>query len=509
MSSENSTITIDVPQCDYISDYLTPQRIRHEWDDTTDNSTETRPVVINGQMAMGKTTWVMKTLCPYFITKVLMVVPRIPLRNSVEYDKLVNGADNLDIMSYQEINNALYDKEKRFEMQTTLEKYACIVCDEFHYWIQDSHFTPLTEFSYNAIMQLKQNTQIVLMSATPQDILTYMKRQGETYIEYVFNQKYDVAESIRFVQKRKIIDGLIEESAEENIKTVIFCHRARDAYEIYQTYPDKCHFITSTPKYSRYVDKTVKDNIARNQRFDKPLLVTTTTMEVGVTIKDRDVKRVIVDIFEPVSASQCIGRVRAVDNDYKIEVYIFDQNGRNINGYEHYAKENFARLKRFGTTKESKHEYIAQCRTDRNYTAGGMIVPTADENGFDWFTNGHCVHYHRSLLAKIEEMRETSYADVLLKYLKPSNNIHIDYIYGHSFWSHRLYKELKGQEYRDYITPEDKERLIHLIDYRKDGKQKRQFKVLRQLLRDSRCGLTLSTVYHSRKYQNVWRLSRG
>lgn len=508
MALENGTITVDVPQCNYVSDYLTPHRIRNEWDDVNDHSKEKRPIIINGQMAMGKTTWVMKTLCPYYITKVLMVVPRIPLRNSVEYDKIVNGADNLDIMSYQEINNALYDKDKWFEMQTTLEKYCCIVCDEFHYWIQDSHFTPLTEFSYNAIMQLKKTAQIVLMSATPQDILTYMKRQGETYIEYVFGKEYNVARGIRFIQKRKIIDGLIRESAENNIKTVIFCHRARDAFEIYQAYPDKCHFITSTPKYSRYVDKTAKDSIARHHSFNKPLLVTTTTMEVGVTIKDSDVKRIIIDVFEPISAVQCIGRVRAVDDTYKVDVYIFDQNGRNINGYEHYAKENFARLKRFGTTEESKREYIAQCRTDYNYTAGGMIVPTANADGFDWFTNGHCVHYHRCLLSKIEKMKETSYADVLLKYLKPSRNIPVQYTYGHEFWSNRLYKELNEQGYRDYITPEDKERLINLIDYRKDGRQKKQFKLLRQLLKDSHCGLTLSTFYHSRKYQNAWRLSK-
>ena len=100
-------------------------------------------VLIHGGMGIGKTYWVLHMVCSYYAQrnqKVLMVFPRIPIRQETIHERWKYDVGNLDTTSYQHIENEFEESRSHNTMIAQLKQYACIVCDEYHYWIQDSIF---------------------------------------------------------------------------------------------------------------------------------------------------------------------------------------------------------------------------------------------------------------------------------------------------------------------------------------------------------------------------------
>ena len=118
----------------------------------------------------------------------------------------------------------------------------------------------------------------------------------------------------------------------------------------------------------------------RNERFEEQILITTTTMDAGVNIKDTDVKHIICDVEDIGVLIQCIGRRRInnkIEND-GIYVYIKNITNKQLGGRETQAK---AKLKRAEYFKEyGGIEYVKQYGRDPDRNAIVYDEVDKDEN---------------------------------------------------------------------------------------------------------------------------------
>ena len=62
--------------------------------------------------------------------------------------------------------------------------------------------------------------------------------------------------------------------------------------------------------YSKYINHQERNTIVNSERFNGDLLVTTSVLDNGVNIKDKEVKRIVLDYVGYEQVIQMIGRVR-------------------------------------------------------------------------------------------------------------------------------------------------------------------------------------------------------
>lgn len=216
-----------------------------------------------------------------------------------------------------------------------LLSYDYIVADEYHYFLEDSGMNQDTFYSLWFIV--RDSVQIkILMSATGDYIMSnvlwdtinlkghnvYTVEKDNSYIDLHFYNdskskgynfakdklewilEYTDSKAIYFVDTIDTMKSLLEES--ELIRSEAHCllSSSRDESDILNE-PDCIQEIT-------------KELIT----FSKRILLTTSVLSTGVTLKDRDINYIICDLKDIDTVIQCIGRKRNLDENDTCEVYV-------------------------------------------------------------------------------------------------------------------------------------------------------------------------------------------
>lgn len=80
--------------------------------------------------------------------------------------------------------------------------------------------------------------------------------------------------------------------------------------------------LYDTDGFSRFIDHEERERIVDNEKFNKDVLVTTKVLDNGINIRDRQVKRVIIDYVNYDSVVQMIGRIRTKNRTDKEKLEI-------------------------------------------------------------------------------------------------------------------------------------------------------------------------------------------
>mgnify|MGYP004560952001 FL=1 len=263
-------------------------------------------------------------------------------------------------------------------------------------------------------------------------------------------------------------------------KIIYFANSVKKAYEIYEQCKDKAYFYCSkgNKEYSQYSDydciKTYNKNLIT---FDKRILITTTVLDNGVTLKDKNIKHIITDVLDINKMQQCLGRKRIIDDSDWCNFYIFNYSNKYLGNYKG------------SLTKELNPAIIFNASFDtfsNTYLKGNkrfnseLLYINKDGN---LQLNETKYNKYASELANIELMLKFSYKAVILNRLGKSINAitrDINYekvskedellLYLESVVGKRLYKE------------EQKE-LIEKINVRVNGKQQRSYSKLNEGLK--------------------------
>lgn len=267
--------------------------------------------------------------------KILMLIHRSNCVEQFQYEIEADGkADVIEVITYQSLEYSVLHNTNKFD----LSKYKFVVCDEFHYFFNDSSFNNKTAISFNMIMSNTESVR-VFMSATGEHMARYMRKyikdNGlEEAVEYEIPFDFSFIEQLTFFHKDKTMEEFLKEGVAKGDKGIFFIQSAEKAYKLYSKYKRYCVFNCSANnrKYYEYVDKDKVKNILINQRFNEQFLITTSCFDAGINIVDTDVKHIVIDIVDIGSLIQCIGRKRIQNEDDKLNVYIKIINNQKLAG---------------------------------------------------------------------------------------------------------------------------------------------------------------------------------
>lgn len=275
-------------------------------------------ITISAGTGKGKSHFVKNTLYSHAKSKGKRILFFLHRSNTLDQFKqeieMEGKNDVIDLITYQSFEKAVILKN-----QVDLWHYEYIICDEYHYFGNDSSFNRYTDISLNEIIDDGSKRIILFMSATNDFIKDYLSviKQVEPK-EYIVPANYDYIRSLEFYDDEQYLLEGLRRLRDKGEKALIFIESANECYELYRQFEEVSMFICgkSHSKY-KYVDEEKRSSLLSNQKFDDLFLFTTQTLDAGLNIVDDDLHRIIVDIADPDVLVQCVGRKRIkLEEDY-------------------------------------------------------------------------------------------------------------------------------------------------------------------------------------------------
>lgn len=287
-------------------------------------------VFIEAQTGSGKTSAIFNVYRPYLLElrkKMLVLVPRKILREQLEenFRRIVASepenakinCENVCVMTYQGMAQLVQAGQMR--------NFDVIICDEAHYFLTESTFAAEgTQETLDYIMSTNVDVRIFL-SATMDGFIEYMEKAYElrqdTYngkgIKIYNPQNYLLLKSepeygsltVKYIEDYKQIVTICQEKVKLNQKCVVFVSSKDTGEKIVKGLKDDAVLLTADNREEEEQCKVVK-NLAEKQRFEQPVLVTTSVLDVGVSISDEAVTSVFIRSYEPEQLVQMLGRIR-------------------------------------------------------------------------------------------------------------------------------------------------------------------------------------------------------
>lgn len=110
-----------------------------------------------------------------------------------------------------------------------------------------------------------------------------------------------------------------------------FCSTAEEAYYNSLKYKDSKFICSQNNKiYSKFSADDERANLISKDKFDCKILFCTKVLDNGINIKDRNLRHIIIDMLDPVTLIQCLGRKRILDKDDNINLYIKNYDSRKL-----------------------------------------------------------------------------------------------------------------------------------------------------------------------------------
>lgn len=345
----------------WVSDVITDEQIK-QWEPGD-------VITIRAKTGDGKSYFVKNALYAQAKAqneKILFLLHRENTINQFQNEiKLAGKTDTIHIRTYQGVEQMLL-----YEKAVDLSEYKYIVVDEAHYFISDSAFNNRTDLSFDTILQQRGSVRI-FMSATIDDIQDYINISKKIKtINYSLPQDYDHIRKLTFFSKDDMLSEFAKYALEHNEKAIFFIHKARKAYDFYKKFSSVATFncSKSNPLY-RYVDESTITRMLAAEKFETPLLITTSCFDAGVNIADPAVKHIIIDMKDVDTIIQCAGRKRVQSSEDTVSLYIKNISNQQLGGYESTAnrKLTMARYLNNHTTEELLRAF------PRQHDASGVI----------------------------------------------------------------------------------------------------------------------------------------
>lgn len=315
-------------QKQYISDIITENEIC-QW----------KPgdrILIESQTGSGKSEFIKKNLYNYCKknNKMILLMSNRNLLKNQNMEDLGDKTKYIRAHNYQEYESRILGGFDIFEL---FESFDYVVYDEAHYFFSDSQFNKNTDLLIGAIKNTPKDKILILITATPQALLDY---QPNYNFKYQLPYDYSYIKNIYFYNRPKntlpIVESIIK-TIPENEKVLYFGSSAKDNFRL-ANLVDNSSFICSGGnelfEYSN--EKTIKE-IVRQSKFNCRVLFSTKLLDNGVNIKDDTLKHIFIDMSDPISFLQCLGRKRVLHENDQINLYVKNYNGGNL----YYIKKGF------------------------------------------------------------------------------------------------------------------------------------------------------------------------
>lgn len=341
-------------------------------------------VFISAPTGSGKTHFILNIWLPYMAKrqeKILYLVNRRILKEDINERKIgikPKTSRFIDVKLYQDIETELkeIDGEHDYmykEMREKYSQYACVVCDECHYFLADSNYNVDTALSFRCIQEWFAHKIRIFMSATIKDIKPYIKaydykrefrnkqdkyclvdidskeweselkfyknRQSK-YYDYNIDREYNYLDihimSNEYSTKEKVdsIAGVIEDADKMAAdimevagkeKWLIFVDTIDKGKKLEERLRDKdAVFISSRNKKDKSKSEVV-DEIITNEKATNQIIIATSVLDNGINLKDDKLRNVILMADTETEFIQMLGRKRKDQKRLKLYIYPNDR----------------------------------------------------------------------------------------------------------------------------------------------------------------------------------------
>lgn len=405
-------------------------------------------ILIDAPTGSGKTTFILKTLLPYLVDKgqrILYLVNRRILKKQLEEELLrlpFECRSEIEIVLYQEIEKKLCSIENdkvnkgdavQGRYYSELEKFSgcdCVVCDEAHYFLMDSSYNTNTSISFHWIQAKFRDKLSIFMSATCDDIRSYIQGTNKYNPKAVYTAYYNICKQceIRELNGRTSLSSLTQKIKEQRGKEVQklddlekrpvtiydiarnydyidasnihIINKKEDIVDLVAEGKDKWIIFIDSIKHGRELEAAIKRKLSSStegssSKKDDPIMIcsgykrdkagndavdliikdevpfvrvfiTTSVLDNGINIKDIELRNVVLFADTETEFIQMLGRKRKDGLPLNLYIYRYDET--------HFR----SREKQFNQRKKLTGNYL-------KYIEGKIRdLKTKDRSG-DWF----------------------------------------------------------------------------------------------------------------------------
>jgi len=301
----------------FISDIISVDEIK-KWQDGD-------RILIHSQTGTGKSQFIKDVLyeyCKRRDKKILLLSNRNLLKsqNEEEIDSIKSKIITLKNYQALEMNVLLGGSTKDL-----VSNYDYVCFDEVHYLMSDSSFNSNTDILLRNLKFPFKDKISLFLTATPEAIFKYNQKFEYSY---VLEQNYSFIENLYFYNKDDMVETIIDNIPKD--EKILYFGNALDGYEFSIDRPDAEFICSDNNKFFRRRSSqlAIKEIITNNE-FSCRILFSTKVLDNGVNLILPSLKHIIIDMVDPIDVIQCLGRKRII-GDEKINLYIKNQNGRNI-----------------------------------------------------------------------------------------------------------------------------------------------------------------------------------
>lgn len=289
----------------------------------------------------GKTYFIKNTMKYFAIEnnkRVLVLFPRDAIKEQTKKDlgqvgEIETYSDiaykhYIQVMNYQSLMNRIKEDEDY------LDKFDYIVCDEAHYFVNDS-WNNKTQDELEAILNSK--TTKIYMTATYKAFVKLFESRNIKY-ETLYKQYgidfnlHSMSKNIRNIYTTTSRDRYLAFIQQRENKVLSIHSTIQSAYESTLILKDSAFICSESRKdYSKHIDKDTLEYLNKNKKFDKRILCATSVIESGVDIIDSQLDLIGLDgYFTEETILQGIGRKRFTTDEDVLDILILEPNRKSI-----------------------------------------------------------------------------------------------------------------------------------------------------------------------------------
>ena len=357
--------------------------------------------------------------CEYYDDELERDVPGTEVENKYEH--------TIRVETYQWLETFLLRDEQGAKIY--LRTFDYIVSDEYHYMVTDTGFNDHVDMSYEAIKELTATKTCIFMSATARILFDTWEKLGRIPA----GQHYRLPVDYRFVSSVKFfyygdeeLDIIRRVKPGEKIivfvETVDKLRRLRDRLKA----EDMVDVACLCSKYRKEAEEFDKqENVLKDGILLHQITLTTTTLYNGVDIKDRALKHIVSELWNPLINAQILGRKRPLDADDTCVMYFMWYGEKRLKGLlqevKTYQLEPAGEYRRKFKNPDVWREYLHQETTQAILTTSHKCHTVV----LDPLEGRYCLRrraYLQALLesATLAKMLHYGYKEALLKAIDES-----------------------------------------------------------------------------------------
>lgn len=329
-------------------------------------------IFLEAPTGTGKTTFILKELLLFVKSlnmEILYLSNRFLLKEQIKKEiaekqglptdlawlESVEELDGITVINYQKLQ--LLCQQEGFVWEIN-RRYRYVVCDEIHYLLEDSAFNPEI---IRLVRFLKDiSSCLICISATLGELkewivwekygvnVRYMKwvRENDFFEYLMFPKRFTtpmtliyttihsytipahsvVEKVVYYAEQEQIIDAIGRSKLGE--KWLIFQSNKSKAKELTKKLGDSAALITAEDRENDTIAEIIHEG-----KFSCKVLVATKLLDNGVSLKDSQLKNIIIDTISRTEFIQMLGRKRCLNANDVVTLYIPQKSKKTFQGY--------------------------------------------------------------------------------------------------------------------------------------------------------------------------------